>query len=294
MARIKKEWLEDGAVDQSKITLTAKLDDNDTSAPSSDQHLANKKYVDDQVASISIPSVFELQGNWDADTNTPALANTDTGVADHLYYVNVAGSHDFGAGSKTFAVGDWVYNVNGAWEKADNNDDVLSVNGQTGAVVLDSDDVAEGATNKYVSAAQKLLIDSAVQPGDAVSGLTNDAAYVDAAGARTAAVVDSSAGSETDQAMSVAAGKAYTDAQVAAVAQDFAFESVTLIAGDISNGYIDLSNTPISGSVHCSPVGGPVQEEGVDFTMSTNRLTFAGDLSTYLSAGDKLLVHYAY
>ena len=99
MARIKKEWLEDGAVDQTKITLTGKLDDNDTSAPSADIQLANKKYVDDSVAGISLPSVFELQGNYDATGNSPALANTDTGVDGYLYYVNVAGSQDFGAGS---------------------------------------------------------------------------------------------------------------------------------------------------------------------------------------------------
>ena len=111
MAKIKKEWLEAGSVDQNTIALTAKLDDNDTSAPTMDIHLANKKYVDDSISGITLPSVFELQGNWDGSTNTPTLANTDAGVDGYLYYVNVAGSVDFGAGSKSFDVGDWVYNV---------------------------------------------------------------------------------------------------------------------------------------------------------------------------------------
>ena len=107
MAKIKKEWLEAGSVDQNTIALTAKLDDNDTSAPTMDIHLANKKYVDDSISGITLPSVFELQGNWDGSTNTPTLANTDAGVDGYLYYVNVAGSVDFGAGSKSFDDRDW-------------------------------------------------------------------------------------------------------------------------------------------------------------------------------------------
>ena len=78
MAKIKKEWLEAGSVDQNTIALTDKLSDNDASAPTLDVHLANKKYVDDQVATISIPSVFELKGNWNANTNTPRKYNHAT------------------------------------------------------------------------------------------------------------------------------------------------------------------------------------------------------------------------
>lgn len=91
----------------------------------------------------------------------------------------------------------------------------------------DTDDLTESATNKYASPAQLTKIDyitvtqavdlddveskalSATQPSDNISTLTNDSAFVDAAGARTAAVVNSTAGSETDQAPSVAAMKSY-------------------------------------------------------------------------------------
>ena len=51
-------------------------------------------------------------------------------------------------------------------------DAVSSVNGQTGDVVLDAGDV--GAA----TAAQGALADSATQPGDNVSTLTNDAGYI--------------------------------------------------------------------------------------------------------------------
>lgn len=49
---------------------------------------------------------------------------------------------------------------------------VTSVNGETGAVVLDAADVGAATT------AQGVLADSAVQPGDNISTLTNDAGYI--------------------------------------------------------------------------------------------------------------------
>ena len=91
----------------------------------------------------------------------------------------------------------------------------------------DTDDLVESATNKYASPAQLTTVDfitvtqavdlddveskalSATQPSDNISTLTNDSAFVDASGAQTAAVVNSTAGSETVQAPSVAAMKAY-------------------------------------------------------------------------------------
>lgn len=59
---------------------------------------------------------------WNASTNTPALLNTDTGAEGKDYVVDVAGSHDFGAGSITFGVGDIVGNLNNVYyKKVDNN-----------------------------------------------------------------------------------------------------------------------------------------------------------------------------
>jgi hypothetical protein len=91
----------------------------------------------------------------------------------------------------------------------------------------DTDNLVESATNKYASPAQLDKVDfitvtqavdlddvetkalSALQNGDNISELVNDSVFVDAAGAQTAAVVNSTAGSETVQAPSVAAMKAY-------------------------------------------------------------------------------------
>lgn len=60
--------------------------------------------------------------------------------------------------------------------------DVDSVNGQTGAVVLDADDISDASTtNQFVTSAQKTSIGTALQPNDNVSELTNDANYLTSA-----------------------------------------------------------------------------------------------------------------
>lgn len=95
-------------------------------------------------------SVMEYLGMWAASTNTPTLAN-GIGNAGDVYLASDAGTVNFGAGAITFAPGDWVVYSGSIWQKSINSNAVVTVNGQTGAVVLDSDDIAEGSTNLYFS-----------------------------------------------------------------------------------------------------------------------------------------------
>ena len=113
-------------------------------------------------------SVMDYKGNWDASTNSPTLAD-GTGSAGDVYRVNVAGTQDLGSGSQTFAVGDWVVYNGSIWEKSINSNAVVSVNGQTGVVSLDTGDIAEG-TNLYFT-------DERAQ--DAVGGILTDTASID-------------------------------------------------------------------------------------------------------------------
>lgn len=103
--------------------------------------------LENQIATLPDPITYK--GTWDASTNIPTLSNSDTGVTGFLYQVNVAGTVDFGAGSISFDIGDKVVNDGSAWQKWDHTDAVNSVNGQTGNVVLDTDDILEGSTNLY-------------------------------------------------------------------------------------------------------------------------------------------------
>jgi len=87
------------------------------------------------------------QGVWDAATNTPTLTSS-VGTQGYYYVVNVAGSTNLN-GITDWKIGDWAIFNGTAWNKVDNTDSVSSVNGQTGAVSLTTDNISEGTTNLY-------------------------------------------------------------------------------------------------------------------------------------------------
>lgn len=87
----------------------------------------------------SVQDGLSPQGNWDASTNTPDLV-TATPNAGEYWIVNVAGTTNLG-GITDWGLNDWaVYTVSG-WAKMDFSNSVVSVNGQTGSVVLDKTDI---------------------------------------------------------------------------------------------------------------------------------------------------------
>lgn len=95
------------------------------------------------VANLQNLDTFIYAGQWNANTNSPTLADGDGGATFGIgatFRVSVAGSQNLGSGSQTFAIGDKVvYNVSGVWEKWDTDDsnillDDLSDVDTTGAV----------------------------------------------------------------------------------------------------------------------------------------------------------------
>jgi hypothetical protein len=86
------------------------------------------------------------KGTWNASTNTPTLTSS-VGTAGWYYIVNVAGSTNLN-GITDWNVGDWAIFNGGVWQKVDNTDAVVSVNGFTGAVSLTTSNISEG-TNLY-------------------------------------------------------------------------------------------------------------------------------------------------
>ena len=117
-----------------------------------------------------LPSaLMSYEGTWNASTNTPTLAN-GTGDVGQVYTVSVAGTTNFGAGAITFGVGDWVIYSGTIWQRSDNVDDVVSVNGYIGTVVLTKADVGLGNVdntsdiNKPISTATQAALDTKVNP----------------------------------------------------------------------------------------------------------------------------------
>lgn len=131
-------------------------------------------------------SIMEYKGTYDANTNSPSLSN-GTGNTGDVYRVTVAGSRNFGAGAILFEVGDYAIYNGTVYEKADTTDSVSSVNGQQGAVVLTTTNIAEG-TNLYftderaMDAVGAALVDTA----------TIDFTYTDGSDQITADVKDNS------------------------------------------------------------------------------------------------------
>jgi hypothetical protein len=102
--------------------------------------------IEAQIAAL--PDPMEYKGIWNASTNTPALTD-GTGDNGDVWYVGTAGTQFSPA--INFQVGDKaVYNgATGKYEKWDTTEAVSSVNGQTGVVVLSTDQITEGNTNLY-------------------------------------------------------------------------------------------------------------------------------------------------
>jgi hypothetical protein len=94
----------------------------------------------------AVLGALSYQGTWDASTNTPTLTSS-VGTKGYYYVVSVAGNTNLN-GITDWLVGDWAVYNGSVWQKVDNTDQVSSVNGQTGAVVLTTTDIAEG-TNLY-------------------------------------------------------------------------------------------------------------------------------------------------
>ena len=74
------------------------------------------------------------QGTWNASTNSPSLSS-GSGTKGYYYVVSVAGSTNLD-GITSWALGDWAIFNGTAWQKVDNTDAVVSVNGGTGAVTV--------------------------------------------------------------------------------------------------------------------------------------------------------------
>ena len=93
---------------------------------------------------VVLKGAMKYYGTWDASTNTPTLTSGQ-GTQGAVYKVTKAGSTSLDSHS-TWYVGDSAVFNGTTWDKWDGTDvEVLSVNGQTGAVSLTTDNIVEGA-----------------------------------------------------------------------------------------------------------------------------------------------------
>jgi hypothetical protein len=123
----------------------------------------------------AVLGALSYQGTWDAATNTPTLTSS-VGTKGYYYVVSVAGNTNLN-GITDWLVGDWAVYNGTVWQKVDNTETVTSVNGQTGAVVLTTTNVAEG-TNLYYTDVRARASNSAGTgiSYDSITGVITNAA----------------------------------------------------------------------------------------------------------------------
>jgi predicted heme/steroid binding protein len=94
---------------------------------------------------------LQYQGTWNASTNTPTITSS-VGSEGYFYIVSVAGNTIIN-GIGDWQVGDWIVFHGTTWQKVDNTESVVSVNGFVGAVTLTTSNISEG-TNLYFTDAR--------------------------------------------------------------------------------------------------------------------------------------------
>jgi hypothetical protein len=282
-----------------------------------------------KVPSSQLPStIMEFKGTWDASTNTPTLADGNPPNAPedsgHVYVCSVSGTADFGSGSVTFAAGDWVI-LSGSliWQKSVNSNLVASINGYQGVVVLTKADVGLGNVSNLAPA--DLPVSTATQTAlNLKYDASNPSAYVNAAGAASAAPVQSVAGrtgavtlTKSDvglgsvdnvSAASLRDRSTHTGTQLAATISDFngaaqsavgtiLADSLSVdftydIAGSISADVIDgsITNVKVASGIDAAKIGSGVVSNTEFATL--DGIDTAQTIQTQISARDVAVLGY--
>jgi hypothetical protein len=130
----------------------------------------------------AVLGALSYQGTWDASTNTPTLTSS-VGTKGYYYVVSVAGNTNLN-GITDWLVGDWAVYNGTVWQKVDNTETVTSVNGQIGAVVLTTTNIAEGTNLYYTDARAR----AAISAGTGISYNNTTGVVTNAAPDQTVAI----------------------------------------------------------------------------------------------------------
>lgn len=97
-----------------------------------------------KIPTIQLPEAIlgsmRYQGTWNASTNNPVIPTPSAANKGHYYIVGAAGTTTV-FGVSDWQVGDWIVSRGDRWDKIDSSDQVNSVNGKQGNVVITKTDV---------------------------------------------------------------------------------------------------------------------------------------------------------
>lgn len=161
-----------------------------------------------QQAVDGLEAAVVLKGTWDASSGS-FPTGTNSGWS---YIVSVGGTVDgitFDVNDRIVAITDGASSSTyaGNWFKLDYTDSVLSVNGNTGAVVLDTSDVDDTTDRRYVTDAQRTVLSntSGVNTGDEPAASTTVQGVVE-----LATTAETNAKTDTERAVTPAGLATFT------------------------------------------------------------------------------------
>ncbi len=114
----------------------------------------------------SLIGSVNYHGTWDASGGATPTVSGGVNKGDY-FVISVAGT----ISSIAYFIGDWIIYNGATWDRIDNSDRVSSVNGQQGAVVLTTANVADSNDKRYMLEAErtKLGNQSGTNTGDQTS-----------------------------------------------------------------------------------------------------------------------------
>lgn len=95
------------------------------------------------------------KGTWNASTNTPKIPAATSSNKGWYYKVATAGTTSID-GIDDWGIGDWIISNGATWDKVDNTDSVRTVNGKSGAVVLNKSDIGLSNVDNTADSAKAL------------------------------------------------------------------------------------------------------------------------------------------
>ena len=126
-----------GYVDRTVSGGIINVDNTLTSTSVTDALSANQgRVLNDKI--LALEGSLIPQGNWDALNNVPDISTNST--VGYYWIVSVDGATNLD-GITDWKVNDWAIKTATGWSKIDNTDKVTSVNGVSGDVELDADDI---------------------------------------------------------------------------------------------------------------------------------------------------------
>lgn len=127
----------------------------------------------------SIIAGLIFQGPWDIPGNNPVIPAAAPGNQGWYYIVSVPGNSNITGATLSYVIGDWLISNGVSWSRIQNSQDVISVNGQTGAVLLNKADVGLGNVDntsdllKPVSIATQAALSTKISTSNIENSLTS-------------------------------------------------------------------------------------------------------------------------